>query len=544
MNQPRYRFLPLLIALILYGIAAFYQLNLPGLHHDEAQEAGLAAMQLKNGLPVTLFRDTGIVFAGRTFPLMVQDYIGSLNVYLAWIAFAIGGVSVESLRAMTVLTGMLTLITTFGAARELAGWRTASLTVLLLAVHPTYIFWTRQGVYVTSYTLTLGMASLWLLLRWWQGGKAWNLWEGAFLLGVGLWGKLLFLWLIGGIGGAWFLVNLPHLVAWLRRRETLRPKVTTHPLQFLVAVLLGILGMLPLIDYNAKTGGTFQNIFNNLDQSYYGVDNSNVVANFQERIKQAPTVFESSHLRELGGQFRNPWAREWLIVSGGACLLAAGLFRQKRGVRLFMVVMVLLMIAQSSFTSTALWFTHFALILPFMVMLGAVGAAAVGDILRRMIPPHLADWVMVGLVLAVMGSDALTAWRYHDALRQTGGIATHSAVIYDLADELDRLPPASPVAALDWGIGPAVTMLTEGRIVPNEVFGYDWTPDPGFPARLQPFFALDESLYILHVPSETTFPRREVFFQLAAENGRVLELYRTLTDRRGNPYFEIWRAVE
>jgi predicted membrane-bound mannosyltransferase len=188
----------LAVALVIYSVAALYQLDLPGLHHDEAQEAGLMAMQLNEGLPVTLFRDTGFSFAGRSFPLMVQDYIGSLNVFGAWIAFAVAGVSVESLRVMAVLIGILTLLMSFGAARALAGWQAGALTVILLAVHPTYIFWTRQGVFVTSYTLTFALASLWLLIRWWRGGRSWNLWLAAFLIGVGLWGKLL---LRKGIGG-------------------------------------------------------------------------------------------------------------------------------------------------------------------------------------------------------------------------------------------------------------------------------------------------------------------------------------------------------
>ncbi|HLA45089.1 MAG TPA: glycosyltransferase family 39 protein, partial [Aggregatilineales bacterium] len=228
--QKKPKYFPLfvvLIALCLYMAAAFYQITLPGLHHDEAQEAALMGMQLEKGLPVRLFRDTGFVVANRAFPLMVQDYIGALNAYLAWFAFGIGGVSVESLRSMTILTGMLTLMSAFFAARRLFGWQTAALTVLMLAVHPAFVFWTRQGVIVTSYTLTLTLAALWLMLRWWQGGAAWNLIMAAFLMGVGLWGKLLFIWFIGAVFVAWLVLNLPRFARWIRRRDSLRPEIRT-----------------------------------------------------------------------------------------------------------------------------------------------------------------------------------------------------------------------------------------------------------------------------------------------------------------------------
>ncbi|MBZ0308628.1 MAG: glycosyltransferase family 39 protein, partial [Anaerolineae bacterium] len=476
-------YLPLLIAVVVYSGLAFYQLELPGMHHDEAQEAALMGMQLKNGLPPVLFRETGLTVAGRSWPLMVQDYIGALNVYLAWIPFSIGGVSVESLRTMSIITGILTLVMAFGAAWSLAGKRAAALTVLLLAVHPTQIFWTRQGVYVTSYTQTLALAGLWLMVRWWRGGKSWNLWLAAFLMGVGLWGKLLFIWFMGAVFIAWFFLNLPR---WIKK-FSLRPDVPTPLYTILTAIFCGLLGLSPLITYNLKSGGTLDNIFGNFDQSYYGVDNRNVRENFTERVRQTPLVFESGHMWELGGQYPNPLARGWLYLSAGACLAAAVLMREKRGVRLFIVLIVVLMVAQSSFTSTALWYTHFALILPFMVMLGAVGALALADVIRAAVhkrfrpmgvftglkPGVESIQVMIAvLVMVVFSLDALSTWNYHHALRETGGLGTHSDAIYRLVDKMKTLPPHAPVAALDWGIGPVTETLTEARIVPNEVFGY------------------------------------------------------------------------
>jgi len=69
-------------ALLLYLGLAIYQLGLPGLHYDEAKEAGLNAMEILTGAPIGAFRRAGIQLGGRTWPLMVQDYIGALNVYL------------------------------------------------------------------------------------------------------------------------------------------------------------------------------------------------------------------------------------------------------------------------------------------------------------------------------------------------------------------------------------------------------------------------------------------------------------------------------
>ncbi len=48
-----------------------------------AKEAGLNAMQLLTGQPVTAFRDATVTIGPWHLPLMVRDYISGLNVLLA-----------------------------------------------------------------------------------------------------------------------------------------------------------------------------------------------------------------------------------------------------------------------------------------------------------------------------------------------------------------------------------------------------------------------------------------------------------------------------
>ncbi len=73
----------LFLAVLLFLLLAGYQLGLPGLHYDEAKEAGVNALELLTAAPVTAFRDAALPLGDLRLPLMVQDYIGALNVYLA-----------------------------------------------------------------------------------------------------------------------------------------------------------------------------------------------------------------------------------------------------------------------------------------------------------------------------------------------------------------------------------------------------------------------------------------------------------------------------
>ncbi|MDP7545091.1 MAG: glycosyltransferase family 39 protein, partial [Anaerolineales bacterium] len=143
------------LALIMgaYFSLAGQQLDLPGLHNDEAQEAGLPALQIASGAPVSAFRNVGI--GPRHFPLMVQDYIGALHVYISVPFIAAFGPSTFSVRLPALLIGAITLLLTFGFTRSGWGNPVALLSTILLAVHPSFIFWSRQGTLVASVTLAL-----------------------------------------------------------------------------------------------------------------------------------------------------------------------------------------------------------------------------------------------------------------------------------------------------------------------------------------------------------------------------------------------------
>lgn len=107
-------------ACFVYLLLTCYQLGLPGLHYDEAKEAGVNAVELLKGDPTTPFRNAALNLFGRQFPLMVQDYIGALNVYLALPVLALTGVGVPNLRVVSVLAGLAVLPL---AALAVSGWQ-------------------------------------------------------------------------------------------------------------------------------------------------------------------------------------------------------------------------------------------------------------------------------------------------------------------------------------------------------------------------------------------------------------------------------------
>jgi len=554
---------PLLaLALALFLALSGRQLGLPGLHYDEAKEAGNNALQLLRGLPVTAFRDAGVPLGSCLLPLMVQDYIGALNVYMAIPFLALFGVSVPALRLLPLLTASATLVLLYLLAKEAFGRRAAAMATLLLAANPSFVFWSRQGIFVTNVTATLAVASTLAALRWWRHRRPRDLYVTAFLWGLGIYAKLLFVWIIGAIIGVCAISQMGRWIGnSLRAGSDLSsfssgrasPSLTSRSSslsarRLALSVLCFVFPLTPLILFNFRTGGTLISIFGNLDSSYYGVHNTAFGANFLERAKQLLTLLRGDHFWYLGDGIANG-AAPWLAIGLIALFLLISLlglrcrhrpsFLLSHPLALLSLAFCFLFVVQSSFTVSDLFITHYAILLPFVFL--SVGAIADG-LLRWGRRPLLVP-ILVALIWWGAGDLWVTA-QYHRALAASGGHAAHSDAIYDLAEYLDAHDVRSPVV-LDWGMEAPLYYLTAGRVQPAEVFGYEQldAPDAGFVERLRFFIDDPSNVYLFHVPEETVFRgRREVFDRLAAEAGLVPRVEAVFYERSGRMIFVLTRV--
>jgi hypothetical protein len=260
-----------------------YQLELPGLYTDEAFDV-IPAMQIVLGHPVELLRGASLDILGVKLPLMSSsDYQGITSTYLAIPFFAVGGVNVISLRLMTVLVGVVALILAFFLARSWFGTSEARLTVLLLAVSPAWVFWSRLGVYVVSEVVPIATGALLAFTTWVRhrplGSRNAPLYVGFFLLGLGLTTKLLFLWFI-------VAVALCALILWGRRlwdtRRVWSRQMGRWARIGAFAAIAFCVGAFPFLLYNLETRGTIQLIRSTLSrpgETSHGVDNAAFVRN-------------------------------------------------------------------------------------------------------------------------------------------------------------------------------------------------------------------------------------------------------------------------
>ncbi len=576
-NYTQYAIRYTLIAfpLAIYFFLALPQLDLPGLYNDEAAEAGLQAMQILNGQAISAFRDAGLNIGGRIFPLMVQDYIGAFNVYFALPFFVTLGSTVIALRLYTVIVGAITISLTFGFMREAFNSRAAFIASLLLASTPSFIFWQRQGVFVASLTSTFTVALLWSCLKWFKYRQhKWAFLIGLFC-GLGLYAKLLFIWIIGGILGGlvvtavgWFAIDV--MWAMIRRQQpTFRiPHSVINYFPHLLYFLFGLaLGIAPLILYNLQTGGTIFSVGANLTTSYYGVNNLNFFENLRGRFDQYQAVIGGrEHLWYLGGSFGNPG---WEIASRVATLAIVLRFLLRRQNSQLPFALLLLLnfgIVQSAFTVSGIFPTHHAIFMPLLPMIVAAASEIIFDpfyepMLTTRLTNPIGSFFTRGRYMGGIGlltdamlvlafclgwlwvSDLNVVKDYHLVLNKSGGLGPHSDAIYRLTDYL-QTQKGKPIYALDWGFAPQVKMLTLNKVPPQEIFGYAWEADDDFRNRLSAALDKPNALFVFHWSNETIFPRRDIFDSMLKEKGLRVDQIAVISRRDGAPMFEVVRVVK
>lgn len=526
------------LALILgiYFFLAGQQLHLPGLHNDEAQEAGLPALQISKGEPVSTFRNVGI--GTRQAPLMVQDYIGALHVYITAPFVAALGPSTISVRLPCLMIGAIVLLLTFGFTRSVWGNSTALLASALLAVHPSFIFWSRQGTLIASVTLAFAMALLWVTAHWCKHGNARSALAAGLLAGAGVYSKIIFLWIIGGMAATALLMNIPQLLgtrapAWPRRPTS----------KSILAAIAGFtVGVSPLLVFHALSHGDALTIAENMF--------SNGTSGWGQlwgRLDHFGAVLTAkNHFWYLGSSPGNPiWL--WALALAMLAILAQATLRlphSRRGLSLLLMLAIAVFLTPFTPTPAGLFPHHLALFAPVWTTVVAIGAFAMMQLLRganrdRTRQNHTV-FIPIALGLsALVGGDVFTDLNMHRELAKGGGEGPHSAAIYTLADRLQHIEPAHTVA-LDWGISPQVRYLTAESITPREVFGYSPTADAGFGERLHHFFQRPGTIYVLHAPEETIFQRRTDFMHEAASRGYEIHKISTVLKRSGMPIFELF----
>jgi hypothetical protein len=562
-----------LIVLVAIGVfvgVAAHQWRLPGLYNDEAYDV-IPAMQLVLGQPVEPNRGAGLRLFGRDFPLMISDYQGVSSMYAVLPLFALFGPGVGPTRAMTIGFGVVAIVLTYLLGRRLYGRPAGIVAAMLLATSPSFIFWSRVGVYVVSQVVPLALGAMLAFLAWRRDGRGAWLALAGLLVGIGLSTKILFIWFILGVAAAGVAV---WLVDWRwpidaagngLPRRSLRARLNAPPgigRGGVLAALGGfLLGAAPLIGYNLMSGGTLKILRANLGETEKGVDNSNLAANLPKKLGDFKVLLEGSYFWFLGDVNANRLVLPLCLASAVALLAlvcAVPAYRRYRAATVFTLTLALAILVQSAFTLSGLEATHLLILLPMpFLTIGAFVAFAGQELVVRLERRRRAQAFRLTaaalpallLVLPVVAGNLLVNASYHRLLAETGGKSSFSSSIYELArfldgPKLDSFDYSRPYA-LDWGMKYNVQLLTEGRVNPQEIYGQGKTAPPDFTATLDRLFADPNAVYLAHRHEGVNIPaaypdRTEVFLRHAEARGKRVVPIKVIHEPGGAPLFYLY----
>ncbi len=566
------------LAVTVFLAISLHQLTLPGLYYDEALDL-VPMLQVMHGEQADLLRGIGLTIGHTTLPIMLMDYMGSLNGYLSLPFMALLGPGVVAARVEPIFFSALTVILAYALARAWFGRGVAAVTALLLGINPSFIWFSRQGISVTSVMTVFSLGSALLIDRWlrltvgdWRLRAVSHsqspvsnlpLLAAGLLLGLGLWAKLIFLWWIVALG-AMALV----WIASAPRNAGRRIMLVLHASLW---VLMGLLaGAAPLLYYNLhdllrapfdlRNAYTLDLLIHSANQTTnYGVNNLDLWANLKKALADFKVFLDGSYFWYNGVPYSNVYAVPAFLISlavGSA--LALGYRRQGRR-WLALLAAIAATVFVSAFTVSGLWATHLFIMVPLPQMVvacaavwlaGALvrGLGRVGDHLHISAPPLPLPPARLLTGLLVVGLLALPAWRdvwvsvqQHATLARTGGSGRFSDAIYRLAAHLDAQHITAPIA-LDWGIEKSVRVLTDDRVRPQEVFGFTPEPDDTFRNRVRELLQDPSREYIVLWDRFAVYNRRQAFTQIANSMGKQVSETYIAHERSGLPVYVMLQA--
>lgn len=303
------------------------------------------------------------------------------------------------------------------------------------------------------------------------------------------------------------------------------------------------LGAAPVLLFNLQTLGTVDVVLSNLLTTRYGISNLDFAGNLGTRAAAFWGILQDGQFWYLGGGYTNPlYPLAFALAAALVALLAAFAPRlgPRRGGALLLLWLIVAVVVQSSFTVSSLAAAHLYILYPWpqvILVAAPVLLAQVGGRVTRLL--------CLGGALAVGGTlwwtDFANVQRYHEALGRSGGWATHSDAIYELANFVqEQHPPAT--YAMDWGLAAPIQVLSRGTLRPREIFGHAAQPDQRFLDEVHKASQVEGALYLFHSDDFAVYPRLAPWRAYIEEKlERQVELVATFEQRDTRPVLQVLR---
>ncbi len=514
------------------GVCAFFflaglvLLPIPGVQNDEALFATPLYEPSYDYCTVNVLR--------HKVPLLIMSYLGTLKTWIYWLVFKIARPSVWSVRLPVLIMGVATVWLLWRICERLGGVRAAVIGTALLATDAIFLLTTvfDWGPVALQHLLLAG--ALALALRFHDTGSERALFGTFLVLGLALWDKALFLWILGGLVAAACVVLPRELWRAFRWRR------------LALAAAGFCLGAAPLIYHNLLSPG--DTLRSNASLTLRDVGSKAVALrdNLDGRALLGYLAGETS----LGKPRRPKTVLERVAVWASQ---TAGEPRRTVFPYLVAAAAILLPLARRTRRAALFFLVTFAVAWFLMAVTERAGASAHHVVLLWPLPHLLVALVAAEVfrpaaamaVALACGSNLLVLNQYYTQMVRYGAPTVWSDSIQTLTNRLREIR-ADHIFMMDWGTIDNVRLLSRGRLpihVGMDAVGKD-PPDDADRALFRRMVELPNSVFVSFVePYEQVQGTNRRIGILAEQLGCVVNVVELVKDRNGRPVFRILRIA-
>ena len=497
--------------MVLYSVwAGLLILQNPGFQYDEALLV-LGSVQMRHSpqeLALPHDPHSWVCPGGQCFPLMTVRYVGAIKEYLCLPLFAAFGPSAEIVRLVSMLLGALGI---WGIARLLAEHispSVAAATAGILAMNPAYVDLT----VFDNGTVSIWMGAMGLLAlatsRYLRRKTAWTaFWLGASM-GLGVWARANFLWLIVAMFAAAVIV--------------LRIRILAQFSHWAAAALGGTLAGSPFLAYQVLSGGGTWEALSMFPANQTLRDRLSVrLVMFAETL-----LSDREHRAIWDGPSMPDWQR-WLflLIVLMACLMC---LVAKRGWPRAFALCFLFLGAFFFLAKMIVAEHHLIVLVPLAAAITVLGLCTI---------VHNSVGRVAVIALAVIYLGSALSWQIAAVrgLRRTGGVGQWSDAVFSLAEYLQQKYPTQDIKVLDWGLEDNLFVLTDAKIHAREIYGDVTSPsDPRWVGEIR-----KGGVFLMNGPFNRQFPAASTGFLDALETARPAMRRFSVPQRSGVPYATI-----
>ena len=547
-----------LVPTLAFVVVASRHIMEPGTYPDEFFQILPALSFIEGGLATNALPATGPVFSigEHELALMTASYSGQVKTIAFIPVVALFDISATSLRYVTIAVAALALLATYAFARRLFRSEAIALVaVLLLAFDPGLVFYARTDYGQSVFMMLARAVALWQLLRWWDTRSTGSLALGMFALGVGLYDKFIFIWVIWGLAVAGAIVAGRAIWRRLDRRT--------------VAIGAGAfaVGSLPLIVYELRSGLGTLDRYDEISGTQAGSDafpldepvvpSGGFFDQFGQRVRVLGDLMDGSTVsRLIDAPFPTHVEVMPVLVGVAAVAICVQLVVRRPPTHelragAFVLLVPLVVLICTALTDPGFHGHHVLLTYPFPHLAVALVLVQAARAVSRAVPAPRQRAVFVSAIAALtaipLAFSVVTTAGMVDSIPDASGRGSWSTEIYDVESYLSLHHREKPLVTADWGITYQLVALSQGKLHSDDVaLQLEDPASPSLPAALLEEPLHDRrTLYVLRSPFATVNQQaRETFFATLDRLGYRPTLVRTFEDRRGTPQFEVYSARE